>query len=154
LTAPVTTWPLFQRFATLDIQADQGAVFLVHVRNIGLGEIVHPRVLGFTPVVPANTPETAREQFFLERGEIENVVVNVVEIILPTEQRSDHQIQVAGLPIDLAEHGEVRHGGSQSSAGLKHAIPLSQDTLDIATLEMLEDVAGVDDAHGVLGDEG
>src|SRR5215475_6481600 len=66
----------------LDIQADQNAVFPVHVRNVGLRIVVDVCMLGLAPVVSADLAEASLFELCFERLEIEQIVVDVVEVIL------------------------------------------------------------------------
>src|SRR5439155_8339668 len=74
-----------ERFVTFYIQADERAVLFIHVWDVSLGIVVHARMLSLTPVITSHLDEACSLQGFGQGGVIEDVVVDIVEIILPPE---------------------------------------------------------------------
>jgi len=102
-------------------------------------------VLGLAPVVKVDRAEPGPLELVFQRIEIEQVVVNVVEVILPAKDRTDHQAEVAGAGIDFAQRRKIRHGDAQPSARGEYPIPLRQHPRNLTALEVLEHVAVVDE---------
>lgn len=97
------------RLLTFHVEADENAVFLVHVWHVSLGKVVDVRVFGLAPVIAPHVRKARFLQTAGERGKIEHVVVDVVEVVLPAEERADHQVETLKAPVDLADLGEIGH---------------------------------------------
>ena len=63
----------------LYVETYQNAAFLIHVRNVSLRKVIHARVLGIAPVVPTHVAVACLLQLYLQRLEIEQIVMDVVQ---------------------------------------------------------------------------
>src|SRR5262249_22792996 len=116
----------------LYVETDQNAVLLVHVRDVGLREVIDVCMLSLAPVVAADLAEPNLFELSPERVEVEKIVVNVVEVILAPEDRADHQTERARARVHLAESCEVGHRDAQHSVRFQHPVPFRQNPRHLA----------------------
>src|SRR5262245_45051663 len=124
-------------------------MLLVHVRQIGLAEIIEVGMLGVSPVKFTDMAELGCSQILLERLSVPAHVMKILLIVLPPVQHSYQWPEILVLDIIFDQRFEIGNGHPERSAWLQQLVPSFQGNHVLPSGEVLEHGTGIDDIYRV-----